>query len=100
MCLAENFENPSVEGQAFNFSPLRPINVLELVEHIQILTGCKPLKPLILDNAEGEIHSQFLDSSKAKAILNWQPRYTLEEGLLETIEWYRDYLFKREESLS
>ena len=100
LCLAEKLDDPGVTGQAFNFSPWQPVNVLELVEHIQALIACKPLKPLILNSAAGEIHSQFLDSSKAKAVLSWQPRYTLEEGLLETIDWYRDYLFKNKESLS
>ena len=27
---------------------------------------------------------------KAKNILNWEPKYSLDEGLLETIEWYKN----------
>lgn len=99
MCLAEQLEDPKVKGQAFNFSPWKPLNVLELVERIQALIESKPPKPLILNKATGEIHSQFLDSTKAKALLNWQPRYTLEQGLQETIAWYRNYLSKNKESI-
>ncbi len=29
-----------------------------------------------------------IDASKIKNELNWQPRYTFEEGITETIEWY------------
>jgi len=45
----------------------------------------------------GEIHSQYLDSSKAREILRWQPRYTLNQGLEETIIWYKNYFSNSEE---
>ncbi|WP_419419977.1 CDP-glucose 4,6-dehydratase [Legionella sp. D16C41] len=32
-----------------------------------------------------------LDCSKAKSQLNWQPQWTLEKGLLETISWYQAF---------
>ena len=33
--------------------------------------------------------SLFLDCSKAKEELGWEPKHTLEEGLAKAIEWYR-----------
>jgi CDP-glucose 4,6-dehydratase len=30
-----------------------------------------------------------LDSEKARKILGWKPHYNLDEGLKETIKWYR-----------
>jgi CDP-glucose 4,6-dehydratase len=42
--------------------------------------------------AKGEIRDQSLDAGKAKRLLGRVPRYQLEEGLKETIRWYRDYL--------
>jgi len=35
-----------------------------------------------------------LDAQKARARLGWKPKYTLEEGLKETIDWYTDF-FRR-----
>ena len=32
--------------------------------------------------------SRALDNSTAKKLLGWEPRYTLEDGLEKTIEWY------------
>lgn len=32
--------------------------------------------------------SRALDNSRAKELLRWQPKYTLEEGLKKTIDWY------------
>jgi len=33
--------------------------------------------------------SRALDNSGAKQLLGWEPSYSLEEGLKETIEWYK-----------
>jgi CDP-glucose 4,6-dehydratase len=38
-----------------------------------------------------------LDAKKAHQVLNWQPQFTLEQGLNETIEWYKNYLAKHKE---
>ena len=32
--------------------------------------------------------ARALDNSRAEKLLGWKPRYTLEEGLKQTIEWY------------
>jgi len=34
----------------------------------------------------------MVDDSRARQALGWAPRYSLEAGLLETIEWYRSFL--------
>ena len=52
----------------------------------------------ILDVAEGEIFEQYLDPSNAEKVLDWQPRYSLDEGLQETISWYREYFNKIKKS--
>lgn len=89
--LAEGIDTAGAAGEAFNFSPERPVTVLELVASIQRLMGCADLAPEIQNTAQGEIHSQYLDASKAKSLLGWTPRFGLDEGLAETIAWYRDY---------
>ena len=33
----------------------------------------------------------YLDSSRAKTVLNWNPQIDIEEGLKLTCEWYRAY---------
>ena len=93
MRLAECMDDTAVEG-GFNFSPGKAVTVLELVDAIQALMDCQHLTPIIQNTAQGEIYSQYLDSSRAQRLLNWQPQFTLEQGLAETIEWYRDYLTK------
>ena len=49
------------------------------------------LSPEILNEAKNEIKYQYLSAEKARNILGWKPKYTLEEGLRETIQWYKEF---------
>ena len=90
--LAEQMNRPEILGEAFNFSNELQISVLELVHKILALMGKNYLKPVILNRAQNEIKHQYLSAEKAHRLLNWQPHYTLDEALMETIEWYRVFL--------
>jgi CDP-glucose 4,6-dehydratase len=46
----------------------------------------------VLDRASNEIRHQFLSAERARAILHWQPQFTLESGLDRTLAWYREFL--------
>ena len=89
--LAENLHRKEVVGKAFNFGTGKPISVLELYGKIIKLMGSKA-KPKILGEAKNEIDRQYLDSSKAKKILKWETKYSIDAGLNKTIEWYENHL--------
>lgn len=95
LSLAEAMNHSKFQGEAFNFSNEKPVSVMELVKTLQGLMRARgmryPLHPEIRNTAVGEIKNQFLSSSKAKRILKWKPRYTLQQGLAETIQWYKKY---------
>jgi CDP-glucose 4,6-dehydratase len=91
VALAEQLDRADVAGQAFNIGPGSQITVLQIVDAIGEAMGVR-IEPEILNNARAEIVNQSLDSAKAARVLGWQNRYTLSEGLRETVAWYRDYL--------
>ena len=91
MVLGQRAAEDGVRGQAYNFGSAQAISVLDLVEKILAITESK-LKPRILGTATGEIDRQFLDSSKARRVLGWEPTFSLEEGLSSTISWYADFM--------
>ncbi len=93
--IAENMGNPEVVGQAFNLSTGNGKTVLSIVDSLSKAVGRSDLEPTILNEAKAEIHEQTLSSEKALRILGWQPVFTLEEGLEETVSWYKDYFTKR-----
>jgi UDP-glucuronate decarboxylase len=66
-------------------------SMLELAEQVLRLTGSRSrlvFQPL----PEDDPRQRCPDISKAKALLGWQPRVTLEEGLGRTIEYFRNTL--------
>jgi CDP-glucose 4,6-dehydratase len=92
MVLAEALAaNPDLRGQAFNFSNEIQVTVLELVERLLALMN-SDLKPDVRNEASNEIRHQYLSAAKARERLNWQPLYTLDEGLRRTIDWYKAFL--------
>lgn len=95
--LAESLDDPAVAGEAFNFSNEKPLTVLQLVEILQRLMACGHLAPDVRAAAVGEIKDQYLSAAKARQVLAWSPAFTLENGLSETIAWYRAFLANRTE---
>lgn len=89
--LAEKLaENRGLIGEAFNFSNENQVTVLEIAMHILRLMN-SDLTPRVLGEAQNEIKHQYLNASKAREILGWKPTYSLEDGLVKTIEWYKNY---------
>jgi len=94
---AECLADKSVQGQAFNFSLERPLMTIEMVKLIQQLMNCQHLEPDVQNTASGEIRAQYLSAAKTRRVLGWQPQFTVEQGLQETIAWYREHLPARTE---
>lgn len=90
--VAESMDQPEVRGEAFNFGADRPITVLEMVNAIIRISVHPDLEPIILNEASNEIQDQYLSSEKAERVLGWEPQYSLENSLRETMEWYREFL--------
>lgn len=91
ICIAESLMNKLVIGEAFNISPAKAYSVIEVVAAVQTALSCLDLMPIIEDRAKGEIHSQYLDGEKTQRLLGWNASFSLEQGLLETISWYKDF---------
>lgn len=86
-------DNPKAIGEIFNFCTGREVSIRELVELISKLTGFKgeihwntiPARPLDIKKLVGS-------HDKATRVLGWRPKYTLEEGLRRTIDFWRSKL--------
>lgn len=97
--LAESMDRQQLGGHAFNFSNELQISVLDLVKRITELMGRTDLSPVVLNQASGEIRHQYLSAEKARTMIDWHPRHTVEEGLSHTIAWYRDFLTENHQAL-
>jgi len=88
LSLAQKMDELNIHGEAFNFSNEIQLTVLELVKKILKVMDKEDIEPVILNEASGEIIHQYLSATKAKTILGWEPKYTIEQGLKETVDWY------------
>ena len=89
--LAEQLQLKQLQGHAFNFGHGKGVSVLEIVSLIKRLCGSSR-EPVILDIARAEIPEQYVATDKIQSLIGWEPHYSLEQGLLETISWYKQYL--------
>ncbi len=97
--LAEKMQTLGLEGEAFNFGTEDPMSVIDLVNRIYKLADRKT-DYKVLNQVKYEIKHQYLSSEKAKRILNWKPEYSINEGLVKAIRWYKEYfLAKRRRGL-
>ncbi len=88
-------EAPGIEGQAFNLGTGQEIRVGELAEKIMQMIGRQvgvKKEAARLRPDKSEVVRLLSDNSLAKQKLEWQPRVTLDEGLVRTIEWIRSHL--------
>ncbi len=84
-------DDASICGEAFNFSNETQMSVLQIVQTILELMKRTDLQPEILNTPKGAIKHQYLSAQKARDVLGWRPKYTVEEGLTETIAWYQEF---------
>ncbi len=81
-----------VEGETFNLGTKKDITIRELILLISKLIGVKPkieVNDRRIRGNQSEVMKLISDNSKAVKILEWQPAYTIEEGLNLTIEWLK-----------
>ena len=90
LLLAERLTELDLGGQAFNFGTSTPKNVIEICRATLEAAGRSDLEPEILDQASNEIEAQYLDCTKAREVLGWEPAFTVEAGLERTVAWYRE----------
>lgn len=79
-------------GEAFNAGGERPHPVREVLATIAEVSG-SGLDPEYLGtgNPAGEIDRQYVDSTKLRDWTGWAPEVGLRDGLIRTLDWYRDH---------
>lgn len=94
--IAELLRKNNLSGEAFNLSDEKPITVVKLLGGISKINLCgNKLKYKIMNTAKYEIKKQYLSAAKARRVLGWKPRYSLEDGLRKTSRWYAEYFNKQ-----
>jgi len=81
-------ETPAAAGQVFNISSGRPMTVAEAASRTIEAIGNRGLEPHITGNYRaGDIRHCFADITRARQVLGWEPKVTLEQGLTDLASW-------------
>lgn len=87
-------DNTEAEGRIFNIGDTTEISVLNLAHLVRSLSrSCSEVKLAPYEDPYGQSYEdtwrRVPDISRARLILGFQPRTSLEGGLLRTIDWCR-----------
>ena len=90
MCVAAA---DGVEGEVVNFGSQEAVTIGQLAEKIAEIMG----KPLQIEReaervrpSRSEIQRVVADISKARDLLGWEPKVSLDEGLRRTVAWFQE----------
>jgi NAD dependent epimerase/dehydratase len=78
-------------GEFVNIGMNEEISIGDLIKKIQKLTN--NTAPIIEEDQrkrpeKSEVYRLWADNTKAKSLIGWEPKYTLDDGLKKTIEWF------------
>ena len=79
----------SFSGEIINIAAGAPITLSNLAKLILKLTKKEKLNISYTNTRPGDILHSYADISKAKELLNFQPKFNQEEGLKDYFNWYR-----------
>lgn len=77
------------DNEIVNISTNKPISINRLYEEMGKISGIN-IKAKYKPKRIGDILNSYLSNEKAKNVLGWEEKYTLEGGLLETIDYYKN----------
>jgi len=88
-------ESDRLFGRTLNLGTGIETPIADVAEKIRTLCGSSA--KVVFDAArirptKSEVNRLCADTTLARELLNWKPTYSLEDGLKETIQWYRNYL--------
>lgn len=81
-------ETPSAAGFVFNIANGRSRTVLEIADGIIKILGSDPGRRHA-DRRPGDVRTTWASISRARSVLGYEPRVSLEEGLRRTVGYFR-----------
>jgi UDP-glucose 4-epimerase len=77
---------PAAAGEVFNIGSGVSRSVMDVLTAMEDLLG-KPISRSHIPARSTDVDRSMLDVTKAKKVLNWEPRVTFEEGLRNTLQF-------------
>jgi dTDP-glucose 4,6-dehydratase len=78
-------------GEVYNFGGASERRNIDVVRQIIAAVGASEEQIEFVTDRPGHDRRYAIDFSRASCELDWSPRLTFEEGLRQTVEWYRTH---------
>ena len=88
------FHSPKSKGEAYNIAGGKPISISQLVSKISDALSISPQIVYTGRSWKGDIKNLTSDISKIKTELDYKPVKSFDEGLNQTVKWFRENDFK------
>ena len=93
----EIYKSDKTIGEEINIATQKEISIGELAE--ELIRQINPKAKIICDDQrvrpeKSEVERLLGSNEKIKKLTNWEPQYTFEEGIKETIEFFKENLDK------
>lgn len=79
------------KNRIFNFGSGNIVTVSQLVRKIVAVSGFPAQIERISIKRKHEINKSYVSYEKAVAILKWHPKHSLDQGLVKSLNWYKNY---------
>jgi dTDP-glucose 4,6-dehydratase len=79
-----------VVGQVINLGTGRATSVREIALAVLRILGKPPDSLKHMKERPGDVQRHIAGIAKAKELLDWEPKVSLEEGLARTVQWYKE----------
>jgi UDP-glucuronate 4-epimerase len=78
--------------EIINLGNSNPIEVKYLINLLEKQIG-KKANINLMPIQSGDVTMTHADISKAKSLLNWEPKVKIEEGVKDYVTWFKEYYF-------
>lgn len=87
----EYVPEPKLPFEVFNLGNSHPVRLAELIAQLEAATGKKALQDRLPDQP-GDVPITWANIDKAKRLLGYSPKTSMEQGLQNFVAWYRSTL--------
>lgn len=96
LAIAQGVDQQLIIGQTYNLGTGIEISMKALLNQLMAVMGASALGLQFLEDRPADVPRLWVDNSKFKALIKFIPSYNFKSGLLETVNYYRDKMFKKE----
>jgi len=86
--LGGSSEKP-LAGEVVNVGAGLRVDLLTLYRQIAESCGCQHIQPKLVPARAGDVRHSLADLSRTRELLGYEPVVSMEDGLAETMHWYR-----------